>query len=80
VGWAKTGVTLERRLLVLCCEDEGGREVGGQSQLSEFHGLQDASGGLAPIEKHRPGCPSPDWHIEEMSHSRKAVEFVGTAK
>lgn len=65
----------------MCCEDEdvGSLRLGGSFFL-EFHGVQPANTGLVRNEQRRPGYPSPDWHVEEMSHSRKAVEFVGTAE
>jgi hypothetical protein len=76
-GGRRRGVTLDRRMLVLCCEDEDGLEVGGDALLSGVRPADALNYALVRSELPRPGGPSPDWHIQQMSHSRKAVEFVG---
>jgi hypothetical protein len=43
------GVTLDRRMLVLCCEDEGELEVGG----SVLSGVPRPAGALSPTTPNR---------------------------
>jgi hypothetical protein len=79
-GGRRRGVALDRRLLVLCCEDEGELDVGA-SLLSE-------STAWAPALSRGPDLTSPigsatGGPCADMSHSRRSRgiwQFVGTAR